>query len=210
MDSFSEPYTREGDDVSLDRVHAKIRQLEEEHRKNGIALSGRIIHVVHSLPLTATYEGSKQRPGAPPTPPLEAEDAVKETPAKSTSPWTLQPRFGHAAMISGIMSLSATNEQVIVGWTGDILAPSAATNTGTTNTSADRIPSSSFSQEDKKALEAEIRDFQPADSDHDMERTPGKTTYVPVWLDDKVAHGHYDGYCKQSTRSWFLYTCTRY
>ena len=22
--------------------------------------------------------------------------------------------------------------------------------------------------------------------------------YVPVWLDDKDAHGHYDGYCKQS------------
>ncbi|TEB34046.1 trehalose-6-phosphate phosphatase [Coprinellus micaceus] len=155
MDSFSEPYTREGDDVSLDR--------------NGITLSGRIIHVVHSLPLTATYEGSKQRPGAPPTPPLEAEDAVKETPAKSTLPWTLQPRF------VALCRYQSTNEQVIVGWTGDILAPSAATNTGTTNT------------------------------DHDMEKTPGKTTYVPVWLDDKVAHGHYDGYCKQTLWPMFHY-----
>ena len=24
------------------------------------------------------------------------------------------------------------------------------------------------------------------------------TLLVPVWLDDKVAHGHYDGYCKTS------------
>ncbi|RDB27027.1 Alpha,alpha-trehalose-phosphate synthase [UDP-forming] A [Hypsizygus marmoreus] len=37
--------------------------------------------------------------------------------------WTLAPRYGHAAMISGIESLSSTHEQLIIGWTGDILSP---------------------------------------------------------------------------------------
>lgn len=204
MDSFSEPYTREGDDVSIDRVHAKIAQLEEEHRKNGIPLSGRIIHVVHSLPITVTYESSKHRSGAPPTPPPEVQDAGKEaqesSETKSASPWNLAPRYGHAAMISGIMSLSATHEQIIVGWTGDIMNPSAAANTSAGNPSTDRIPSASLSPQDKDLLEAEIKHFQPKDGDPDLDKSVGKTTYIPVWLDDKVAHGHYDGYCKQSTR----------
>ena len=32
----------------------------------------------------------------------------------------------------------------------------------------------------------------------DMTNATKKTKYVPVCLNDKVAHGHYDGYCKQS------------
>ncbi|RXW23930.1 hypothetical protein EST38_g1929 [Candolleomyces aberdarensis] len=199
MDSFSEPYTREGDDISLDRVHDKIRELEEEHRKNGIPLSGRIIHVVHSLPITATLESSKQRPNAPPTPPLEGDTA-----SKSASEWSLAPRYGHAAMISGIMSLSQSHEQIIVGWTGDILAPGASANASTTNTSADKILTTTVSQEERAALEVALKDFQPKESDPDDEKFQ-KGTYIPVWLDDKVAHGHYDGYCKQTLWPMFHY-----
>lgn len=202
MDSFVEPYTREGDDISIDRVHAKIRHLEEEHKRNGIPLSGRIIHVVHSLPITATLSTSKYRPGAPPTPPLEPE---AEPAAKSPAPrpqWSLAPRYGHAAMISGIMSLSATHEQCIVGWTGDILAPGASANASTTNTSAHKIPSTSLSAEEKAVLEEELKDVQVKENDGEEEPFR-KATYIPVWLDDKVAHGHYDGYCKQSA-SHFL------
>ncbi|KAG6808923.1 hypothetical protein H0H92_002351, partial [Tricholoma furcatifolium] len=40
------------------------------------------------------------------------------------------------------------------------------------------------------------------ESDPDDDR---KITYVPVWLDDKVAHGHYDGYCKQTLWPLFHY-----
>lgn len=55
------------------------------------------------------------------------------------------------------------------------------------------VPSTTLSEEDKVALEEEISNFKSEDED-------AKTTikYVPVLLDDKVAHGHYDGYCKQS------------
>jgi len=56
-----------------------------------------------------------------------------------------------------------------------------------------KIPTTTLSEEDRTALEEEIANFKSEDED------PKTTTkYVPVLLDDKVAHGHYDGYCKQS------------
>ena len=54
-----------------------------------------------------------------------------------------------------------------------------------------KVPSTSLSEQDKASLEDEIARFKSEDEDT-------KTIYVPLLLDDKVAHGHYDGYCKQS------------
>ena len=56
-----------------------------------------------------------------------------------------------------------------------------------------KVPSTALSDEDKAALEEEIANFKSEDDD-----AKTTTTYVPLFLDDKVAHGHYDGYCKQS------------
>lgn len=61
----------------------------------------------------------------------------------------------------------------------------------------DKVPSSAITPEDQAAFEVALADYHPRESDPDDERDR-KTKYVPVWLDDKVAHGHYDGYCKQS------------
>ncbi|TFK67349.1 trehalose 6-phosphate phosphatase [Pluteus cervinus] len=204
MDSFSEPYTRDGDDISLDAVRDAIGRLEDEHRKNGVTVSGRVLHVCHYLPIAATLNS---RPGVispPATPPIKPSDAPAEPtdtpvtpgePAPTSSPssvWTLTPRYGHAAMISGIRSLSATHEQVLIGWTGDLLSP----------TPGEKIAASTVSAEDKAALEAALSTHQPKESDPDDDK---KTTYVPVWLDDKVAHGHYDGYSKQTLWPLFHY-----
>lgn len=204
MDSFTEPYTRAGDDISLDEVRKQVHQLEEQHRANGIPLSGRIIHVCHYLPVIAALNSRAGVLSPPATPPSKAtevpttpttddvqHDAAIESAAKdsSSSIWTLTSRYGHAAMISGIRSLSATHEQVIVGWTGDIASPVPNEN----------VPSSTISDADKDALNEALLTYQPKESDPDDDR---KTSYVPVWLDDKVAHGHYDGYCKQS--EWHL------
>jgi trehalose 6-phosphate synthase/phosphatase len=49
-----------------------------------------------------------------------------------------------------------------------------------------------------------LKDYHPKESDPDDERDR-KTKYIPVWLDDKVAHGHYDGYCKQTLWPLFHY-----
>jgi len=124
-------------------------------------------------------------------------------------------------MISGIRSLSATYEQFVIGWIGDIESPN--TNSGTSPwletplhdiispsfyaparaltrpfnvpPAGERVkvPSTALSEEDTTALEEEIANFKSEDED-----AKTTTTYVPVLLDDKVAHGHYDGYCKQS------------
>ncbi|RDB27871.1 Alpha,alpha-trehalose-phosphate synthase [UDP-forming] A [Hypsizygus marmoreus] len=194
MDSFSEPYTRQGDDISLDQVRADIRQLEQHHRENGIPLSGRVLHVVHYLPVVATLNTRAGVLSPPPTPPVKPADAATDSPEQIASPpaWTLAPRYGHAAMISGIESLSSTHEQLIIGWTGDILSP----------TPNERISSDTVDVKDRVALEEALAAYQPKESEPDDDK---KMTYVPVWLDDKVAHGHYDGYCKQTLWPLFHY-----
>ena len=53
----------------------------------------------------------------------------------------------------------------------------------------------SLTEEDKASLQEALAEY----SDSDLADEKTKPQYVPVWLDDKVAHGHYDGYCKEST-----------
>jgi hypothetical protein len=194
MDTFSEPYTRLGDDISLSEVRTQVRALEEEHRAKGITLSGRIIHVCHYLPVTATLANRSGVLSPPPTPPTKSNEVfltkIEPEPSPAVqqeehSTWTLSPRYGHAAMISGIRSLSATHEQLLVGWTGDIQS----------NAQREHIPSELVSESDRAALEDALGTYHPREADPDDDK---KTIYVPVWLDDKIAHGHYDSYCKQS------------
>ena len=185
MDSFSEPYTRQGDDISLDQVRDGIRELETQHRNLGIPLSGRVLHVCHYLPVFATLNSRPAVPSPPLTPPIHPLNPDAPTGLSPSPTWSLSPRYGHAAMISGIQSLSATHEQLIIGWTGDIQSPIPN----------DRVPSDAISSSDRAALDDALRTYQPKESDPDDDK---KMAYVPVWLDETVAHGHYDGYCKQS------------
>ena len=90
-------------------------------------------------------------------------------------------------MISGIRSLETPHEQLIIGWTGDI---------PNTHQPDATVPLSSISAEDRLALENSLQTYQPREADPDDER---KSTYIPVWVDEKDAHGHYEGYCKEST-----------
>lgn len=199
MDTFAEPYTRQGDDVSIDKVREQIASLEEEHKKNGIPLSGRIIHVCHYLPITAALlRPNIVVPSPPATPPSKPADVSSsdsdersQADAQNTehpaAVWSLSPRYGHAAMISGIRSLSQSHEQVIVGWTGDIHSQGMA----------EKISVDAITQQERDGYEVSLKEYHPKESDPDDEMDK-KTKYVPVWLEDKVAHGHYDGYCKQS------------
>lgn len=202
MDSFNEP-SHFDDSVTIDQVRQQVKALEDEHRSRGVQLSGRVIHVCHYLPVIATLNnkpGVFSPPATPPLSPLEtkatqsiaraepspsASTAVHATASDNKPVWTLTPRYGHAAMISGIRSLSATHEQLIVGWTGDIQSPTASEN----------VPSNNVSEGEKASLSEALESWQPREADPDDDQ---KTSYVPVWLEDKVAHGHYDEYCKQS------------
>lgn len=225
MDSFSGPYTRQGDDISIEQARQKILLLEQQHRKAGIPLSGRIIHVCHYLPITATLisknsmdMGVLSPPATPPFKPSDSDDVLlvddndnnnnnktpslaepigpttttTKTPSSSSPVWSLSPRYGHSAMISGIRSLSQTHEQLIVGWTGDILSSSSLT---------DNVPVDTISADDRASFQDALNGYVP-DSDDEQDR---EAKYVPVWLDDKVAHGHYDRYCKQSKHSSIIH-----
>ncbi|THH12060.1 hypothetical protein EW145_g216 [Phellinidium pouzarii] len=220
MDSFAEPSSsesRQRADLahSLDDVNTQIRALEQEYEQKGITLSGRTIHVTHYLPLTAALAPAKTGVISPPlTPPIRPTD-VAASPTTETSPglpqssganvdgvvpsqagtdpWILGPRWGHSAMISGIQSLSAAHEQLIVGWVGDLMRAG-----GNTDDARAKVSVASVSEADRAALDRAIAAYQPE------EDKGGKPThYVPIWLDDGIAHGHYDGYCK--TTLWPLF-----
>lgn len=142
MDSFHEPH-RVTEPIKLEDLTAEVLARSAEYHAKGIPLSGRIIHVCHYLPITATLQQSS-RPGIispPATPPHQLANinplSSESTPSSSghvpeqttASPrWSVSSRQGHTAMISGIRSLSATHEQYIIGWTGDIESPN--TNSG--------------------------------------------------------------------------------
>ena len=190
MDIFSEPYTRKEDASSLDDVRAAVRQLELTHKAQGIALSGRIIHVVHYLPIISTLTNKSgsallSPPHTPEPRPPPSNRNPPAVPPLSTDPlWTLGPRSGHTALISGINSLSATHPQVVVGWTGDIEV----------GTEHHTIPTDSLSDAHKEALEQAFSEYRS----NEQEECSNPVVYKPVWLKDKTAHEHYEGYCKHS------------
>jgi trehalose-6-phosphate synthase len=157
---------------TLSDIRASIAQLEDRHRRNGVALSGRILHVCHSLPVTCTLNDGKR--------------------------WTLGPRYGHAAMISGIRSLSATHDQLIIGWTGDIEGIEGV---------------AQITEENRLKLDEVLATDSDTDDIHDgkdghLNSANGsihRTGYVPVWMSSTVAHSYYDGYCKQILWPLFHY-----
>ncbi|KAF8840575.1 glycosyltransferase family 20 protein [Paxillus ammoniavirescens] len=226
MDTFNEPYTRAGDDISLDAVREQVRALEDLRKANGVQLSGRIIHVCHYLPVLPTLVSNTSPAAAgvlspPPSPPTfpgdvpasptfdsgEEGEVGQPQPSVQSKRWKLAPRYGHAAMISGVRSLSETHDQLIVGWTGDILSSqsvgTASAEDNDTRIGDQCIPSHLVSETDREALEAELVGYDEDGQGQGIEGNKGKIEYVPVWLEDKVGHGHYDGYCK--TTLWPLF-----
>ncbi|KAF8524292.1 trehalose 6-phosphate phosphatase [Hysterangium stoloniferum] len=202
MNTFAEPYTRNEDAKSLEEVREAIHQLEESHKARGCALSGRIIQVTHYLPIIGTIsnKSGSALPSPPITPELSASplnDGLQDLPISLQPLWTLSPRAGHDALVSGIRSLSATHEQVIVGWTGDIQA----------GKDGQAIPTDSLSDQDRRSYDKALAGYKNADSEEVNSSPPHEkpTSYKSVWLSDKVAHRHYEGYSKQTLWPLFHY-----
>lgn len=131
---------------------------------------------------------TQERFHVPVTSPASSSKAAKG------SRWQLASRYGHSAMVSGISSLCATHEQVFVGWTGDVYAGPVRAN----QEEHSKLASGDVGAEERKELEGILSDLDLDKKDSEKNH---KQRYVPVWLDDKIAHGHYDGYCKQSESS---------
>ena len=201
MDSFSDYHLPA--QVPLEDIRKHILQQQADLAAKGIKLSGRVLHICHYLPIVSSLAHGTPKgnipspPQTPPTKPTLVDGLTIQPEAEPvslpeagdpnvSSKWSLSVRSGHGAMTSGIRSLEAPIELLIIGWVGDI--PNAHQPDTT-------VPLNSVSEEDRQALEKSLQMYQPREADPDDER---KTTYVPVWVDEKEAHGHYEGYCKES------------
>jgi trehalose 6-phosphate synthase/phosphatase len=145
MDDYSAPIrsTRGPRTESLEDIRTVIATIEADYRAKGVALSGRIVHACHYLPIVSrlnTGETPRTEQGGLATPPrtpdflprspepdvaspghqLPSLDGAVHAQEKPAPPrWVLAPRRGHTTMTSGIRSLSTTHEQLIIGWTGE-------------------------------------------------------------------------------------------
>lgn len=113
---------------SLPDLKAQVARLEASHKEKGLPLSGRIIHVMHHLPveivrivpadaLESAGTGFLSPPMTPEFKPEDAETTVESADAK----WRIHARTAHPALVSGIKSLSETHDQLLVAWTGEVL-----------------------------------------------------------------------------------------
>jgi trehalose 6-phosphate synthase/phosphatase len=93
--------------------------------------------------------------------------------------WLFAPRSGHAALYSGIRSLRENEDENLlhIGWTGPILDTN---NSNTSNNNMKVNGGSGLNEDMKQALMEELKPHH----------------CVPVLMEDKVAIGSYDGYCK--------------
>ncbi|KAG8968873.1 threalose-6-phosphate phosphatase [Tulasnella sp. 419] len=191
-------------------VRAAIERLEADHRAKGTVLSGRIIHLCHYLPIVASLQRTPSDiPSPPKTPDAQPVDVQKLQSTKSPASfeWSLTPRRGHTAMHSGVRSLSSTYEQIIVAYTGDVHAHAPGSSSpsvvggGGAAPGVETIPFNKLTDAEKEALVKETANYKDPSADPTLK----SLTYVPVFLDDKVARGHYDGYCKNTLWPLFHY-----
>ncbi|KAJ7765228.1 hypothetical protein B0H16DRAFT_414819 [Mycena metata] len=158
-------------------------------------LSGRVLHVCHYLPVQATLNRSHSPDDAPLMPPPETDLFVLEE--KGDDVWTLVSRYGHAVMLSGIRSLAvqrSSSAAPAISSLLRLLRYFLFYRIAVPPLPRSRSPVKTLLRRRTK-LEEALGTYQPAKSDRDGDR---KTVYVPVWLGDAVAHGCYDGYCKQT------------
>ncbi|OCF36567.1 trehalose-phosphatase [Kwoniella heveanensis CBS 569] len=111
---------------SLSDIQAQVARLEAAHKAKGLPLSGRIIHVMHHLPveIVRIVPAESLEAGGMLSPPMTPEFKPEEVEAKVESAdakWRIHSRTAHPALVSGIKSLSETHEQVLVAWTGEVL-----------------------------------------------------------------------------------------
>jgi trehalose 6-phosphate synthase/phosphatase len=126
---------------SLAEIRAQIARLEESHQSRGIALSGRIIHVCHHLPVEIVRvvpESNEENGGVlsvPMTPEFKPEDHDPKMESVDAK-WRIHARTAHTAMISGMRSLSESHENIVVAWTGDVLLQEVSQPTPTQQSTA--------------------------------------------------------------------------
>lgn len=131
----------------------------------------------------------------PPMPNGSAHKPDEPVPRSSSSAykfrWVLQPRRGHSALNAGIRSL-ADRQMTLVAWPGDLR-----------NHEGEPMESRCLTDEQRHALVDGLSNLAqgPTDDETPPEEGADAQNRVgircrPVWLDDKEASLHYEGFCK--------------
>lgn len=214
---------------TLEELQSQIQRLEDAHRAKGIPLSGRIIHVIHHLPVeivrivpAETLESGVLSP--PMTPEFKHEDA-DATVESADLKWRIHARTAHPALVSGIKSLSDSHDQILVAWTGEVLLqPDTSASPKASKTPLPSIASGlagsteapappptenpfvvfggEFNADEKREVEKELDRFTEVETE--MEKG-GRLKYLPVFLPPDVSKGHYEGFCKKTLWPLFHY-----
>lgn len=160
-------------------------------------ISGKVINVVHHIPfeciLTTTADISNDNENlgstairrsqrqsslsldAAPISQLARRRSsclVRPSNIGETGAWKLKRRRGYSAMNAGIKSLDNHYKTLYIGSVGNVV----------TDHSRGHVPNEQVTQEERDSLRRLLN------SEHHMD---------PIFIDENLAYGHYEGYCKQ-------------
>jgi trehalose-6-phosphate synthase len=147
-------------------------------------LKGKIINVVNQIPFNCfldklidtqdekTRETIQEITNSTPISHLERRRRSTIIALGQTNIWKLATRRGHSAMYAALDSLKKDYRTLYIGGTGAILSHSKHP-----------IDSRLITDLEKASLTNLL------DSKHDM---------IPIFIEDKLSYGHYEGYSKQS------------
>ena len=147
-------------------------------------VKGKIINVVNQIPYNCLINNQQQTEGDKP---INNNDTVNikapisnlqrrrstVNPLGQTNIWHLSNRRGHSAMYAALDSLKKDYRTLYIGGTGSIMSNDSKKTT---------VPTTSLSPEEKYSLKHLLND---------------KYDMLPVFMDDKLSFGHYEGYSKQ-------------
>ncbi|KAH9446026.1 hypothetical protein MJO28_012122 [Puccinia striiformis f. sp. tritici] len=113
-----------------------------------------------------------------------------------TFKWILEPRRGHAALNAGIKSLSNFRSITLCAYPADIRITSHP------NSIPQPIEVNKLTENQKISLDSGLRNLAttattPSDEHHHQDGDKKGIQCVPVWVGDKSAGLHYEGFCKK-------------
>lgn len=163
------------------------------YKVNDNKLKGRIINVVNQIPYNCFMQNqdtdesilerlslNKQQPELLDTTPISHLARRRSTVVAlgQTNIWRLSTRRGHSAMYAALDSLKKDYRTLYIGGTGTILSYH----------DKQPVDSASITDSDKESLKHLLK------SKYDM---------TPIFIDDKLSFGHYEGYSKQGMLSCY-------
>ncbi|KAI8453549.1 trehalose-phosphatase [Phakopsora pachyrhizi] len=141
-------------------------------------------------PKTVSRPSTPSRPNQSSTSGLRSPRPLSQPEPESPAPrfrWVLEPRRGHAALNAGIKSLASWRSVTLCAYPADIRIINNHSST------SEHLDPSKVTRAQKHALDGGWGDQNYSDP---QSKKKG-IECVPVWLDDRSAGLHYEGFCKK-------------